>query len=145
MLSALSVDGTFWFETGEHTRKGRNLARDPRCSLSLATHGFDLVVEGTAEAVRVADIVAVKAQQREQGWPAQVDASGTALTAEFGAPSRRSSSRGWLPDDPRGSDGRADRGARWRHRLAVRIGLRRSVTSARSRRSPGHQRGLTKR
>src|SRR5215472_6345529 len=52
-LGALWVDGTFWFETGEHTRKGRNLARDPRCTLSLATDDYDVVVEG--EAHRVTD------------------------------------------------------------------------------------------
>src|SRR4051795_7668833 len=47
-VGALWVDGAFWFETGEHTRKGRNVARDPRCTLSVATHEFDLVVEGEA-------------------------------------------------------------------------------------------------
>jgi hypothetical protein len=31
-VGALWVDGAFWFETGEQTRKGRNLARDPRCA-----------------------------------------------------------------------------------------------------------------
>src|SRR3954469_10070219 len=41
-------DNTFWFETGATSRKGRNLARDPRCSLSLATDEFDLVADGTA-------------------------------------------------------------------------------------------------
>jgi hypothetical protein len=29
-VGALWVDGAFWFETGEETRKGKNLARDPR-------------------------------------------------------------------------------------------------------------------
>src|SRR5438105_4843215 len=52
-VGALWVDGAFWFETGAATRKGRNLARDPRCALSVATADFDLVVEGTA--ARVAD------------------------------------------------------------------------------------------
>src|SRR5689334_9876166 len=47
-IGALWVDGSFWFETGEHTRKGRNLARDPRCVVSVATEEFDLVVEGEA-------------------------------------------------------------------------------------------------
>ena len=47
-VGALWVDGEFWFETGERSRKGRNLARDPRCTLSVATHDFDLVVEGNA-------------------------------------------------------------------------------------------------
>ena len=28
-VGALWVDGSFWFGTGERTRKGRNLARDP--------------------------------------------------------------------------------------------------------------------
>ena len=34
-VGALWVDGTFWFETGQTSRKGRNLARDPRCALSV--------------------------------------------------------------------------------------------------------------
>src|SRR3954447_15069583 len=50
-IGAKWAHGTFWFETGEHTRKGRNLAADPRCSLSVATREYDLVVEGTAEIV----------------------------------------------------------------------------------------------
>jgi PPOX class probable F420-dependent enzyme len=87
-LGVLWVDGAFWFETGETTRKGRNLARDPRCSLSLATREFDLVVEGTAAKVtdpaRVADLAA---RWAAEGWPARVDESGTALTAEYSAPS----------------------------------------------------------
>src|SRR5437868_3655531 len=33
-IGALWVDGAFWFETGAGTRKGRNVARDPRCTLS---------------------------------------------------------------------------------------------------------------
>jgi len=50
--------------TGPGTRKSRNLARDPRCVVSVATHPFDLVAEG---------------------WPASV--AGDALTAEYSAPS----------------------------------------------------------
>jgi PPOX class probable F420-dependent enzyme len=87
-VGALWVDGTFWFETGERTRKGRNLARDPRCSISLATDEFDLVVQGTAAVVDDAETVAAMAQRwAAGGWPARVDESGTALTAEFSAPS----------------------------------------------------------
>src|SRR3954447_10000825 len=44
-------NGAFWFETGKGTRKGKNIARDPRCTLSLATKNFDLIVEGDAELV----------------------------------------------------------------------------------------------
>lgn len=87
-VGALWVDGSFWFETGRTTRKGRNLARDPRCTLSLAADDFDLVVEGEAEVVTDPAIVADMAKRwSEGGWPAEVDESGTALTAPFSAPS----------------------------------------------------------
>ena len=33
-IGAMWIDGTWWFVTGERSRKGRNLARDPRCSIS---------------------------------------------------------------------------------------------------------------
>jgi hypothetical protein len=87
-IGALWSDGAFWFETGQHTRKGRNLARDPRCTLSLATLEFDLVIDGDAEQVVDPDVVATMADQwSAQGWPARVDDSGVALTADYSAPS----------------------------------------------------------
>ena len=87
-IGALWTQGTFWWETGRTSRKGRNLARDPRCSLSLATEGFDLVVEGTAELVTDPALVSdLAARWAAEGWPAEVDESGTALTAPFSAPS----------------------------------------------------------
>ena len=82
------TDGAFWFTSGERTRKSRNLARDPRCTLSIATEEFDLVVEG--EARKVTDPAAVADLARHAaagGWPARVDDSGAALTAEYSAPS----------------------------------------------------------
>jgi PPOX class probable F420-dependent enzyme len=87
-VGALWADDCFWFETGRATRKGKNLARDPRCTLSVATRDFDLAVEG--EAVLVTDpatVAAMAARWAQEGWPAQPDDSGTALTAEFSAPS----------------------------------------------------------
>ncbi|HEX3090430.1 MAG TPA: pyridoxamine 5'-phosphate oxidase family protein [Ilumatobacteraceae bacterium] len=87
-IGTLWVDGAFWFETGEGTRKGRNLARDPRCTLSVATEEFDLVVEGEAHKITdAATVAAMAARWAEGGWPASVDESGVALTAEFSAPS----------------------------------------------------------
>jgi PPOX class probable F420-dependent enzyme len=87
-IGAEWAHGTFWFETGERTRKGRNLARDPRCTLSVATDEFDLVVEGVATKVTDPAMVADMARRwAEGGWPARVDESGIALTAEFSAPS----------------------------------------------------------
>jgi PPOX class probable F420-dependent enzyme len=87
-IGALWVDGTFWFETGERSRKGRNLLRDPRCVLSVATHEFDLVAEGTAEKVTDPATVADLAERwAADGWPAQPDDTGEAVTAEYSAPS----------------------------------------------------------
>src|ERR1700682_1480829 len=50
-VGALWVEGAFWFETGDGTRKARNLARDARCTLSVATDEFDLVAEGEGHKV----------------------------------------------------------------------------------------------
>src|SRR4051794_17195888 len=79
-VGALWVDGAFWFETGERSRKGRNLARDPRGTISVAARDFDLVVDGTAQKVTEPAIVAAMAERwAADGWPVEVDASGTAL------------------------------------------------------------------
>jgi hypothetical protein len=87
-VGALWVEGAFWFETGEGTRKGRNLARDARCTLSLATHDFDLVMEGEATKVNDPSTVAsMAARWNAAGWPARVDDTGVALTSEYSAPS----------------------------------------------------------
>jgi Pyridoxamine 5'-phosphate oxidase len=82
------VSGVFYFTTGAETRKGRNLARDPRCTLGISTDEFDLAVEGDAVRIEDPDLVAELAQQwAAGGWPARPDAGGTALTAEYSAPS----------------------------------------------------------
>ena len=70
-VGALWVDDAFWFETGDSTRKAKNLARDPRCTLSVATHDFDLVVERDADKVTEPATVAVMAGHwASHGWPA---------------------------------------------------------------------------
>jgi PPOX class probable F420-dependent enzyme len=87
-IGALWVDDAFWFESGEHTRKARNLERDPRCTLSVAAQEFDLVVDGEARVVKDPATVAIMAARwAAQGWPARVDDTGVALTAEYSAPS----------------------------------------------------------
>jgi hypothetical protein len=86
-VGALWAEGTFWFETGERTRKGRNIARDSRCVLSIATEEFDLVVEGNAHQITDPPTVAAMAALWAPDWPVRVDESGRALTAEFSAPS----------------------------------------------------------
>jgi hypothetical protein len=86
-VGAVWHDGSWWFETGRGTRKGRNVERDPRCSLAVALHEFDLVVQGTASVVTDPATVARLAEIWGADWPCRVDESGIALTAEFSAPS----------------------------------------------------------
>jgi hypothetical protein len=87
-IGALWVEGAFWFETGEDTRKAKNLARDPRCTISVAVQEFDLVVDGSASKVTDFPTVAAMAERwKAGGWPCRVDDTGQALTADFSAPS----------------------------------------------------------
>ena len=56
--------------------------------MSVATHEFDLIVEGNAHRVTEPATVAAMAKRwAAEGWPAEVDATGMALTAEYSAPS----------------------------------------------------------
>jgi hypothetical protein len=87
-VGALWADGCFWFETGKSTRKGKNLASDPRCALSVAAQEFDLVVAGQATPVTdPATVADLAARWAATGWPARVDDTGLALIAEYSAPS----------------------------------------------------------
>lgn len=87
-IGAMWVDGEYWIVTAKTSRKGRNLARDPRCSISLTTDEFDLVVEGDAELVTdPATVARIAKVFADDGWPCRVDESGEALTAPFSAPS----------------------------------------------------------
>lgn len=86
-VGALWHDGTCWFQTGDRTRKAKNVARDPRCTVSVATPDFDVMVAG--EAHRVTDpatVAEIAGLWAGSGWPAEPDASGTGITAPFNAP-----------------------------------------------------------
>ena len=88
-VGALWVDGRFWFQTGNETRKGRNLARDPRCSIAISVQDADVVVEG--DAVRVTEpeaLTRIAKAWADDGWPAEPDPSGSGITAPFNAPSQ---------------------------------------------------------
>jgi hypothetical protein len=88
-VGALWLDGTFWFQTGAGTRKGRNVVREPRCALALSIRDADVVLEG--EAVRVTEpeaLARIASAWAADGWPAEPDESGTGITAPFNAPSQ---------------------------------------------------------
>jgi Pyridoxamine 5'-phosphate oxidase len=87
-VGGLWAHGSFWFSSGEGTRKGRNVARDPRCVLSVAVNEFDLVVEGHAVKVNDPGLVTEMAGRwAAEGWPARVDETGLAITADYSAQS----------------------------------------------------------
>jgi hypothetical protein len=85
-IGTLWLDGDIYFTSGPGTRKSRNLAANPACTISASLATIDIVLEG--EAVRVTDgptLERVAARCREGGWPVQVE--GDAFTAPFSAPS----------------------------------------------------------
>ena len=87
-VGAVWLDGTFWFQTGAHTRKGRNVARDPRCSIAVSILDTDVVIEGDAARVTEPGAIARVARAwADGGWPAEPDDSGSGITAPFNAPS----------------------------------------------------------
>jgi Pyridoxamine 5'-phosphate oxidase len=88
-VGALWMDGAFWFQTGARTRKGRNVTRDPRCSVALSVRDADVVIEGDAERVtEPAAVARIAKAWADGGWPAAPDESGSGITAPFNAPSQ---------------------------------------------------------
>lgn len=85
-IGALLVAGEIYIVSGPTTRKSRDLAANPACSLAVGLEGMDLVLDGAA--ARVTDrptLETVAAAYREAGWPAEVE--GDAFTAPYSAPS----------------------------------------------------------
>ncbi len=53
MAVGIVWDGSrFYLCTGARTQKGRNLAYDPRCMVSIAAPGIDIEAEGEAKIIR---------------------------------------------------------------------------------------------
>lgn len=85
-VGMLFVDGALYFNAGASTRKAKHLAHDPHCAITVATHPFDLVVEG--EAVKVTDearLRRIAEVYASHGWKPTVRDG--ALYAEYSAPS----------------------------------------------------------
>src|SRR5215203_7554737 len=68
-VGALWHAGSCWFQTGEGTRKAKNVARDRRCTISVATKGFDVMIAGEARLVTdPATVAAIAAQWAAGRW-----------------------------------------------------------------------------
>ena len=85
-IGALFVEGAWWFTSSPGTRKSRDLAANARCSVSTATAGMDIAVEGRAERITDrATLDRMAAVYASQGWPATATDEG--FTADYSAPS----------------------------------------------------------
>jgi hypothetical protein len=85
-VGAQWVEGRLYFVSGAGTRKSRNLATNPNCSVSIALPDLDLVIEGTAtRVIDEATLARIAERYASAGWPATVGDG--ALTAPYSAPS----------------------------------------------------------
>jgi hypothetical protein len=85
-VGAIWLDGDLYFTSNPDTRKARNLAANPACTISARLEGIDLVFEGSAaRTTDPATLERAAAIYNEGGWPAEVE--GDAFTAPFSAPS----------------------------------------------------------
>lgn len=85
-IGALWHNGDLYIASGPGTRKSKNLAANPHCTIAGRITGFDVVMEG--EAHRVTDhetLVTIAKRYADSGWPAE--ATDDALTAPYSAQS----------------------------------------------------------
>jgi len=85
-IGALWHEGAIYFVSGPETRKSRNLAANPACTIAAHLEGIDLILDG--EASRVVDrptLDRLAGAYRKVGWPVEVE--GDAFTAPYTAPS----------------------------------------------------------
>ena len=69
-VGAVWQDDKVYFVSGPGTRKSRNLAENPDCSVAFALPGIDLVVEGRAKRVTDAGTLSrLAGRYAEEGWP----------------------------------------------------------------------------
>jgi hypothetical protein len=84
-VAARWYDGDMYFTSGAGSRKSRNLAENPACTLSMHVNDADLILEGDARPCDDPDTVAAYGElMRNAGWPVEVVEGG--YDAPFSAP-----------------------------------------------------------
>ena len=83
---AVWVDGLLYSTSTVTSRKGRNLAADPRCTVTTSTDTVDAVLEGSAVRVTSQDTLRTVAEgyRAKYDWPVTV--TGDGFDAPYGAP-----------------------------------------------------------
>ncbi|WP_433561946.1 pyridoxamine 5'-phosphate oxidase family protein [Nocardia sp. CA-151230] len=85
-IGGIEADGHIYFTSGPASKKSRNLATNPFCTLSIRFPDVDLVLSGEAHRIiDPAELDRVTAVYRAGGWPAE--RSGDAITAPYSAQS----------------------------------------------------------
>jgi nitroimidazol reductase NimA-like FMN-containing flavoprotein (pyridoxamine 5'-phosphate oxidase superfamily) len=85
-VGILVVNDAFYFNAGPKTRKVKDIARNPDCVITIATHDWDIVVEGPASKITDHDHLQQIADAfTKLGWKPTVVKGG--LTAKYSAPS----------------------------------------------------------
>ncbi len=84
-VGAFFINETFYFSSGQGTRKRANLAQNPSCTICLHAGDYDIVAEGTARITRdEATVQQFAAFSQSVGWPAE--AKGSTIEAPYHAP-----------------------------------------------------------
>jgi Pyridoxamine 5'-phosphate oxidase len=85
-IGVVWYDGDIYFTSGPGTRKSRNLATNPACTIAVKLTDVDLTLSGEAHRLTDPDTLErLAGVYRDIGWPAQV--AGDAFTAPYSAPS----------------------------------------------------------
>ena len=85
-VGAVWDNGKVYFVSGAGTRKSRNVAQNPNCTIAMSLTGIDLVFEGVAERVTDDETLHRLAKRyADGGWPAKVEDG--AFTYDYSAPS----------------------------------------------------------
>ena len=85
-VGAVWDGGKVYFVSGAGTRKSRNVAQNPNCTIAMSLTGIDLVFEGVAERVTDDETLHRLAKRyADGGWPAKVEDG--AFTYDYSAPS----------------------------------------------------------
>jgi hypothetical protein len=84
-IGAFFVNETFYFTSGQGTRKRANLEQNPSCTICIHAGDYDIVAEGTAALTRdEAKVQQLAAFCQSAGWP--VEARGSTFDAPYHAP-----------------------------------------------------------
>ena len=87
-IGAFFVSETYYFTSGQGTRKRANLDQNPSCTICIHAGDYDIVAEGTAALTRdEAKVQQLASFCQSVGWPVEVNgARGGTLDAPYHAP-----------------------------------------------------------